>query len=74
MRICTIAFTAVIVGIVLGALFVFSGSAAHITAHDRVAATATATVVALIATPADADEGLEDPPVCVVYVAARALI
>lgn len=73
MRICTIAFTAVVAGIVLGAMFVFSGTAAHITAPDRIAYSITATVTTFIALPADVDKPVEEPPACVASAVARVL-
>lgn len=73
MRICTIAFTAVVAGIVLGALFVFSGSATHATVPDRISYSVTATIVMFVTVPADVDKPVEEPPACVASAVARVL-
>lgn len=63
MRICTITFAAVITGIVLGALFVFNGSATHTSAPVKTYVTVSVSVL-YGTTPAELDEPKEEPPAC----------
>lgn len=67
MRICTISLAAVVAGIVLGALFVFSGSTVHVLVTDRAYYSVTM-ITTYTSTPADLEEPKEEPPGCVASI------
>lgn len=69
-RICYIRLAVVTSGIVMGALFVFSGSA-HDATPSAIRYTAPISYTGFVVGPADVDQDDEVFPSCTVYVATR---
>jgi hypothetical protein len=70
-RVCYLRLAVVTSGIVMGALFVFSGSAHDVSVPSAVYYTKTVDYTGFVVGPADVDRNEEVFPSCTVYVATR---